>query len=133
LHVADARQKRRRNEAYVKRLQALNDQPMPEKTGVADCPLAKRLAEIRLRTLSTADDGIEAVPQRSLLIERMLDSPHAVANTKESLTRPWFCQQTSHARRRSTFLTFLIKASRSVFPCFTAAAAPFCILDPDDG
>ena len=57
LHVADAREKRRRNEAYVQSLQALNDQPMPEKTGVADSPLAKRLAEIRMRSLERDKDG----------------------------------------------------------------------------
>jgi hypothetical protein len=57
LNVADAREKRRRNEDYVQRLQALNDQPMPEKAGVADCPLAKRLAEIRLRNPGRAEDG----------------------------------------------------------------------------
>ena len=50
MQVADAREKRRRDEAYMQRLQALNDQPMPEKTDVADCPLAKRIAEIRLRS-----------------------------------------------------------------------------------
>jgi hypothetical protein len=57
LHVADAREKRRRNEAYMQRLQALNDQPMPEKTDVADCPLAKRIAEIRFRNQGRGEDG----------------------------------------------------------------------------
>lgn len=57
LQVADAREKRRRNEAYIQRLQALNDQPMPEKTDVADCPLAKRIAEIRLRSRGRGEDG----------------------------------------------------------------------------
>jgi len=57
LHVADAREKRRRDEAYMQRLQALNDQPMPEKTGIADCPLAKRIAEIRLRSRGRGEDG----------------------------------------------------------------------------
>jgi len=49
LNVADAREKRRRNEAYVQRLQKLNDVSMTEQTTVADSPLAKRLADIRLR------------------------------------------------------------------------------------
>jgi hypothetical protein len=57
LQVADARVKRRQNEAYIQRLQALNDQPMPEKTDVADCPLAKRIAEIRLRSRGRGEDG----------------------------------------------------------------------------
>jgi DNA-binding transcriptional ArsR family regulator len=57
LHVADARQKRRRNEAQMQRLQALNDQPMPEKTDIADCPLAKRIAEIRFRNRGRGEDG----------------------------------------------------------------------------
>jgi hypothetical protein len=57
LQVADAREKRRRNEAYMQRLQAFNDQPMPEKTDVADCPLAKRIAEIRLRSRGRGEDG----------------------------------------------------------------------------
>ena len=57
LHVADARQKRRRNEAHMQRLQAFNDQPMLEKTDVADCLLAKRIAEIRLRSHGRGEDG----------------------------------------------------------------------------
>lgn len=57
LQVTDAREKRRRSEAYMQRLQALNDQPMPEKTDVADCPLAKRFAEIRLRSRGHGEDG----------------------------------------------------------------------------
>ena len=57
LHVADARQKRRRNEAQMQRLQALNDQPMPENTDVADCPLAKRIAEIRFGNRGRGEDG----------------------------------------------------------------------------
>lgn len=57
LQVADAREKRRRSEAYKQRLQALNDQPTPEKTDVADCPLAKRIAEIRLRSRGRGEDG----------------------------------------------------------------------------
>jgi hypothetical protein len=57
LNVADAREKRRRTEAHMQRLQALNDQPMPEKTDVADCPLAKRIAEIRLRNRGHDEDG----------------------------------------------------------------------------
>ena len=57
LRVADAREKRRRNEAYLQRLQALNDQPMPEKTAVEDSPLARRLADIRLRSRGRGEDG----------------------------------------------------------------------------
>lgn len=57
LHVADARQNRRRNEAQMQRLQALNDQPMPEKADIADCPLAKRIAEIRFRNRGRGEDG----------------------------------------------------------------------------
>lgn len=57
LQVADAREKRRRNEAQKQRLRALSDQPTPEKTGVADCPLSKRLAEIRLRGRGRGEDG----------------------------------------------------------------------------
>ena len=57
LHVANARQKRRRNEAQMQKLQALNDQPMPEKTDIADCPLAKRIAEIRFRNRGRGEDG----------------------------------------------------------------------------
>jgi len=49
LHVADVREKRRRNEAYLKRLQALNDTPAMEQTAVADSPLARRVAAIQLR------------------------------------------------------------------------------------
>ncbi|MGB5255387.1 MAG: hypothetical protein WBN68_21970, partial [Sedimenticolaceae bacterium] len=49
LHVADARERRRRNEAYLQTLQAVSDQPMLEKTVVEDSPLARRLADIRLR------------------------------------------------------------------------------------
>ena len=57
LHVADARKKRRRNETHMQRLQALNDQPMPVKTDIADCPLAKRIVEIRLRNRGRDEDG----------------------------------------------------------------------------
>jgi hypothetical protein len=57
LHVADAREKRRRNEAYVQKLQALNDQRIPAKTAVADSPFTKRLAEIRLRNRERGEDG----------------------------------------------------------------------------
>jgi hypothetical protein len=49
LHVADAREKRRRNEANLQRLQALKNEPWTEKTSAEDSPLAKRLADIRLR------------------------------------------------------------------------------------
>jgi hypothetical protein len=57
LKVADARVKRRRNQACVQRVPALNDQPMPERAVVADSRLAKRLAEIRLRSLGGGTDG----------------------------------------------------------------------------
>jgi hypothetical protein len=57
LQVADARKKRCRNEAHMQRLQALNDQPMPEKTDIADSPLAKRIAEIRFRNRGRGEDG----------------------------------------------------------------------------
>ncbi|MGB5465456.1 MAG: hypothetical protein WBM84_05175 [Sedimenticolaceae bacterium] len=57
MQVADARQKRRRNEAHMQRLQALNDQSMPEKTDIADSPLAKRIAEIRFRNRGRGEDG----------------------------------------------------------------------------
>ena len=49
LHVADVREKRCRNEAYLKRLQALNDTPAMEQTALEDSPLAKRVAAIQLR------------------------------------------------------------------------------------
>ena len=49
LHVADVREKRRRNEAYLKRLQALNDTPAMEQTALEDSPLARRVAAIQLR------------------------------------------------------------------------------------
>jgi DNA-binding MarR family transcriptional regulator len=49
LHVADARQKRRRNEAYLKRLQTLNDAPVMEQATLEDSPLARRVAAIQLR------------------------------------------------------------------------------------
>ena len=48
LHVTDARAKRRRNEAYLQRLQALNDAPVMEQTAVEDSPLARRIAAIQL-------------------------------------------------------------------------------------
>ena len=49
LHVADVRQKRRRNEAYLKRLQTLNDAPVMEQATLEDSPLARRVAAIQLR------------------------------------------------------------------------------------
>ena len=49
LHVADVREKRRRNEAYLKRLQALNDTPAMEQTALEDSPLARRVAAIQSR------------------------------------------------------------------------------------
>ena len=49
LHVADVRQKRRRNEACMQRLQALNDTPAMEQTALEDSPLARRVAAIQLR------------------------------------------------------------------------------------
>ena len=57
LRVADAREKRRRNEAYLQRLQALNDEPMTEKTVVEDSSLARRLADIRLRSSCRGEDS----------------------------------------------------------------------------
>ena len=50
LHVTDARAQRRRNEAYLQRLQALNDAPVMEQNAVEDSPLAKRIADIKLRS-----------------------------------------------------------------------------------
>ncbi len=50
LHVADARKKRRRNEAHMQRLQALNDVSIMEQTAFADSPLARRLADIQMRS-----------------------------------------------------------------------------------
>lgn len=50
LRIADARASGRRNEASLQRLQALNHESMSEKTAVEDSPLAKRLANIRLRS-----------------------------------------------------------------------------------
>ncbi|MGB5251774.1 MAG: hypothetical protein WBN68_03505 [Sedimenticolaceae bacterium] len=57
LNVADAREKRRRNEAYLQRLQALNDVPMMEQTAVADSPMARRLADIRMRSAERSKDN----------------------------------------------------------------------------
>ena len=57
LNVADAREKRRRNEAYLQRLQALNDVPMMEQTAVADSPMARRLADIRVRSAERSKDN----------------------------------------------------------------------------
>jgi hypothetical protein len=49
LRVADARERRRRNEAYLKRLQTLNDAPVMEQATLEDSPLARRVAAIQLR------------------------------------------------------------------------------------
>jgi hypothetical protein len=49
LHVTDVREKRRRNEAYLKRLQTLNDAPVMEQATLEDSPLARRVAAIQLR------------------------------------------------------------------------------------
>jgi len=57
LHVADARQKRRRNEAYLKRLQTLNDAPVMEQATPEDSPLARRIADIRMRSAERSDDN----------------------------------------------------------------------------
>ena len=56
LHVADVREKRRRNEAYLQRLRALNDAPVMKQTAVKDSPLARRVADILLRS-RCKDDG----------------------------------------------------------------------------
>ena len=49
LDVADARAKRRRNEAYLQRLNALNDAAVTEQSAVEDSPLARRVADIQVR------------------------------------------------------------------------------------
>jgi hypothetical protein len=56
LHVADARQKRRRNEAYLKQLQTLNDAPVMEQATPEDSPLARRIADIRSRNRGRCRD-----------------------------------------------------------------------------
>ena len=50
LYIADARDRRRRNAAYLQKVQSLNDESMSEKSAVEESPLAKRLADIRLRS-----------------------------------------------------------------------------------
>ena len=57
LHVADVRQKRRQNEAYLKRLQTLNDTPVMEQATPEDSPLARRIADIRMRSAERSDDN----------------------------------------------------------------------------
>jgi hypothetical protein len=57
LHVADARQKRRRNEAYLKQLQTLNDAPVMEQATPEDSPLARRIADIRMRSAERSADN----------------------------------------------------------------------------
>jgi hypothetical protein len=58
LNVADAREKRRRNETYMRRLQTLNDAPVMEQAIVEDSPLARRIADIRWRNRGRCrDDG----------------------------------------------------------------------------
>ena len=57
LRVADERERRHRNEAYLQRLRRLNDVPIAERTEVEDNPLAMRLAEIRMRSLGRDKDG----------------------------------------------------------------------------
>jgi len=58
LHVADAREKRRRNETYMRRRQTLNDAPVMERATVEDSPLARRIADIRSRNRGRCrDDG----------------------------------------------------------------------------
>ena len=56
LHVADAREKRRRNEAYLEKSHALNDAPMSQDTAVEDSSLARRIAGIRLRSAERSKD-----------------------------------------------------------------------------
>jgi len=50
LRVADARDKRRRNEAYLQKLHALKDASLLQETAVEGSPLTGRLADIRLRS-----------------------------------------------------------------------------------
>jgi hypothetical protein len=57
LHVADVREKRRRNEAYLQRIRTLNDVPIAKRTEVEDNPLAKRLADIQLRSAERSKDN----------------------------------------------------------------------------
>jgi hypothetical protein len=57
LHAPDARKKRNRNEAYLQKSHALNDASMLHETSGEDSPLAKRLADIRLRSCGRDKDG----------------------------------------------------------------------------
>ena len=57
LHVTDVREKRRRKEAYLKRLQILNDAPVMEQATPEDSPLARRIADIRMRSAERSDDN----------------------------------------------------------------------------
>jgi hypothetical protein len=57
LRVADERERRRRNEAYLQWLQALKDAPVIEQAAVEDSPLARRLADIRLRNRGHSKDN----------------------------------------------------------------------------
>jgi len=57
LRVADERDRRHRNEAYLEKLHALNDAPMSQDTAVEVSPLARRLAGIRLRSAERSKDN----------------------------------------------------------------------------
>jgi hypothetical protein len=57
LNVADAREKRRRNEAYMRRLQTLNDAPVMEQATLEDSPLARRISNIRSRSRGRSNDN----------------------------------------------------------------------------
>lgn len=50
LRVADERERRHRNEAHLQELHALNDVSQLQETAVEDSRIARRLAEIRLRS-----------------------------------------------------------------------------------
>ena len=57
LMVADVREKRRRNEANLQKLHALNDPSQLQETVVEDSRIARRLADIRLRSLARDKGG----------------------------------------------------------------------------
>jgi hypothetical protein len=57
LNVADAREKRKRNEAYLQKLHALNDASKLQEVAVEDSPLARRLADIQLRSADRSKDN----------------------------------------------------------------------------
>jgi hypothetical protein len=57
LRVADERDRRHRNEAYLEKLHALNDAPISRDTAVEVSPLATRLADIRLRSAERSKDN----------------------------------------------------------------------------